>query len=529
MGSLSRNFDSWRSYVHLQARNSGIGGQMASLIHDELTSISDHARDIASTQHRSVEVIQTGFDEMSSAVDHLAWVQERANESQLSALYQVSRLQELTNDELKKANSALVQVVCQLNEVADILQNIHNTQEIREQREVAELKLKEVLFQLTTILEEMAHPDDDIARLALSKMAISELDRHGLGTANLSSLDDKRTFDTFKKTLRKTIAGASHEVVADLTAFETFYKAYCDFRRDPPCWQSARPPEWISRQRPELHLLGSPAKPAVVASPPFPSMPPRDELPENDAGGNAYRISIIDGAGNLQVLNPDNGNPVTPRNVPTAAGTNQRFPQAMSGKAIAGTAAGAWLAAACTVAFPPAAIVAGVAAYKTYKAHAASQEAKNKARAFESALRTWSEGVANHERYLRDCADWEAAVAEVRDHNAQAEREFQETLATFEREEKERLATHERASAEHAEAERARYENWFAGFQQQLESFGDIGEVINEFLANHPDIELTYDAVPWEQDAAEIERRHRESVTPNAPPQRRRTSKKKKT
>jgi len=226
MGALSRNVDSWRNHVHLHARNLGPGGQMATLMHEELESISDQTRQMASMQQRGIQTMEAGFNQMNDAVGHLAWVQQQAHEEQLTAQYRVMQLQANTIGELGRANETLAVMSSQLAEVAEVLRELKGTQDEHLQIVKAERKLKEVLFQLSTMLEDMIIPEDEIARLCLCQFSLDELDHHGLNTSHLSDLADKREFSSFVKKTRQTVRDTADEVQADLLAFEVWYKGY---------------------------------------------------------------------------------------------------------------------------------------------------------------------------------------------------------------------------------------------------------------------------------------------------------------
>ena len=286
MGSLSRNFDGWRNHVMMNARHSGTGGQMAVLMQQELESISDGTNRLAALQQREIGVMKAGFDEMADSMNHLAWVQQRAAEAQLDAQYRLARIQSETNAELRELNETagvqtqiLAHVSSQLDDVTTLLRAINDSTLEHNNAVKAERLLKEVLFQLGEMLDNMILPDDPLANLFLSRTALEVLDNHGLGTQHLSDLADKRVFADFVKKTRQTVRDTDKEVQADLVAFETWYKDYEDACRatmpsfkpgqEPENWKPGSGPVWRPRYKPSLHYepLREPAPPPAKDSP----------------------------------------------------------------------------------------------------------------------------------------------------------------------------------------------------------------------------------------------------------------------
>jgi hypothetical protein len=539
---------------------------MASLIHGELETIADGTRHLAAVQARGVAEMQAGFNQMSGAVDHLAWVQQQASRAQLDAQFRLMQLQSVTNDMLEELrvgqdlqNQVLIHVTSQLDGIAELLKSISDSQTEHLQTVKAERMLKEVLFQLSNMVDDMIQPDDLVAKLALSQIALDELDQHGLGTSHLSDLEDKKTFSNFVKTTKKQVRDTPPEDQSDLGTFETWYKEYCETRKhglvpfvasSPPEWAEEHSPAWKDAREPKLDLLKTPEEPTEVIEPGnLPIMPPRTDMPEQDIDGRPYLIATTvspdttqdeldrvwgsdadfmrsaQQSGYLVILNPDNGKPIrSADNVPTAKSTKTRFPdltplQVLSGggrkpnvMAAAGTIMGTLLTGG---------LVGAAVAANAYEQGKKRENARN----FEQALRDWSLRVKQYESYLKAVDRWEKQCVEVDDHNAkekdlfpkrqeefrakeqERQKEFQEDLKRHEAKEQSRRSAWEESARTHELEKAQRLEEWKDAIQRSCDSFKKQGILINEFLDEHPDLQLIYRKVLWERDLADITRR----------------------
>ena len=499
MGTLSRNAAGWDNVVRMHAWQQGPSGQMSVLVEAELERQSVH------------------LQQLNAAADHLCWVQQQAHDRQVEAQYRLIHLQVQANRALAEHNRILLTVSAQLDAVGDLLRAIHETQLEHAQATKAECLLKEVLFQLIYMLDEMGNPNDEVARLALSHVALDKLDQQGLGTSHLSDLNDKRTFASFVKSTRQMVLKASDESKADLLAFETWHKCYMDAvgkgfpnfsTKHAPEWVPREQPRWVEMSEPTLALTGVPDAPAVVRPPAHnvPPPPPAADLPMIDSTGKPYLL--ISGA---KVLNPDNGEEVSPCNVPSKARTEARFPD--------------W-GAVPNFTLPARPHNAGFWwSFKVLYDHGARwRDRCVAATAYEQALRDWALSIQRYDKYLANVQDWEQQCEHVSRINDKKREELPRRLAEFAKEQVERRASFDAECRVHAEEESQRkqaWENALALHQQEEErrhgqwldqltnlctSVKAQGELINSFLYEHPDLQVLYTPVAYIADAENIAR-----------------------
>jgi hypothetical protein len=260
MGQLSRDNEGWRNRMMLE-------------------SITRSTTQLAYLEEKKSRVMEAGIGEMSDSISHLAWVQQRATEALLGTQYRLSRIQVATNNELQRLNSAtqvqgrvLAQVSSVLDELSILLQSVSRNQMEHNNAVKAERILKEVLFQLSEMLANMIIPEDQVGKLLLSRMALEQLEKHGLGTQHLSDLADKRAFADFVKNIRQVVRDIPEEAVADLTTFEIWYKGFDDacqkkFIEYVPGtprqkkWNSRSFPVFVPSNKPHLSLKKLPDRP----------------------------------------------------------------------------------------------------------------------------------------------------------------------------------------------------------------------------------------------------------------------------
>jgi hypothetical protein len=518
MGALSRSSDGWRNHIHMQCRNSGPGGSLAVMMHQELQNITDGNRELAALQSRGFADLQHGIGHLSDATEHLAWVQQRAHEAQMNAQYRVMQLQREANDELRdisasqhRQNSLLVECNSHLEGIAEILRSVRDTQDEHHKAVKAERVLKEVLFQLTTMLEEMILPDDEVSRLALCKVALDQLDERGLNTAHLSDLEDKRAFASFVKSTRKVVRDTQEEFQADLLAFEIWHKGYRDTCRlgvapfsksKAPVWVPSDAPLWQDRPEPDLQLRELPSAPVEVATPMAQPETPCFATTKTADGADykCYEIKTIkEGDWENSIpefetipLNPDNGLRITPDNVPTKEGTKRRFPKESGFKTFFRLGAEDW----------------------------------ENARQYEKALRLWAAQVKAYDAYTQQLAEWQGHIVALQEENSRIQAvlhpkkveqfrieelerrsKFEEQCRAHKSSEEQRRSQWEEAVRNHEAKEKGRYHAWLGEWNDFETKFRDQGKRLNDFLDEHPDLQLLYVKVHTEQDLASIKTR----------------------
>jgi hypothetical protein len=253
------------------------------------------------------------------------------------------------------------------------------------------------------------------------------------------------------------------------------------------------------------------------------------------ASERGWELSL-DGDGTIEYevyyvpINPDNDWPITVDNVPSLAGTEERFP--LSGSL--------WRS---MVGIPP-----------EWKA----------CREYEQALRDWAASIRAYEAYQHTLVEWEKQCATISEHNERIVKEvYPEQLRRFREGESLRLIEWQCAREEHAAAEQRRRAEWEqlvaahqdaerqrrAAWESECEEHAErqqrqkhewktalrqhemdecrrreewdsrlrklcarlttLGGEINSFLDAHPDIELLCERVDVEQDVESIKARSR--------------------
>jgi hypothetical protein len=498
MGSLSRNVGVWQRQVLLDNRFRGAAGNSDSLMHAELSAIAE-------IQHRNM--LSTQQD-----LEHLAYVQKRAAERNLDMLWRLSQLQresvaELTqvntslaqvNISLQSANDALVAISSHLEDVYRLLSDIRDVASEQSRVVKAERLLKESLFQLQLMIEEMIQPDDEIARCLLSEVALAKLDSLGLGTAALSDLGDKREFATFVKSIRKNARDVSHEAHADKLVFEMAYKRYKELvesgfaafvESDPfpefkpsadfPALEPApafpafvpaadfpefkpdldwgafvpnAPPKWVAKPEPFWHPFSEPrpvlrtARPRPVAVPhpgehplprqfeDLPSFEPAE--PHRNTYNGIERYRYLD----ITASHCPSENPADHVRIPTEEETNARWP-------------------------PLKRLIFGLFGDHGYHIGDRFVEFKPKevdnARRYEAALRVWAAQRTRHEVYLQDIAQYELECEAVRVENEQIVNVvFPEQLKVFHEDEQKRYEQWQADCEKHQAEEVVRRAEW---------------------------------------------------------------------
>jgi hypothetical protein len=345
-----------------------------------------------------------------------------------------------------------------------------------------------------------------------------------------------------------------------------------------PEWTVRVPPAWIPGEKPEPELVPIPERPAEVHAPlPQPrfedfiaaarwctswtGVKMGQDIPDmsvpviiDDNGQNWCCVRLVDRK--WVDVNPDNGEPITTDNVPSLDETRRRFPTKPTGflRAIFGAPVGWHHAAKYEQSLRDWA--ASVKAYKAFCENLPIWEIRSR------------EAQAENERILKDVypdqikhfeqaekkrrADWKRALKAHEEAEKVRRSEWEFACIIHEETERSRREAHERACKVHAEAEKKRREEWeqscvahetaerrrreawqkeilahAAEEETRLEKWKAeiddcastlqrLGKTINEFLEEHPDIQLLYSKVDWQKDAEEVLRRAREK--PELPP-----------
>ena len=437
--------------------------------------------------------------ELADAAD-AQWTLTRVQERSNAIAQQQNALLASLGCDLSRSFSGigegLSQVSRQLGEATEHLGRIRDTQEEHLDILKRERKLKEVLFQLHSLVAELTETNDGISLLAACEHCLATLESHQLGTADLSEFADKKMFSEFVKQLRTTTRDSFAAYGEDLAAFRVSYVSFdvrlregfrhnhpprqkvpewseaprttpstcstegegreawdCSRWRVPPTFASREPPEWQKRNPPLWQPHDPPALSSILQA-----LPSRPVQPSGVVDPREAPCPLPPAMYPAGYVAP------TPKNVPTQADTDVRLPPS-----------------------------------RTWSEWFNYPKDVKCAREYEESLRKWYAAKRTYNDYLIQVKCWRQACERVTLANKELEDvTYPRMLEEHSRKEEERLAAHEAALKIFETEEEARLTEWKrrveASEKEEQIRADKFASVMNAFKAEEQERKSAFDA-----------------------------------